>query len=138
MIRRLGNHRDDIADLLGVAIDRGSYGCSTGQADPDDLGVLLDRVELSSAIVLGLSAGARTALLRLVADTLARRMRNAHQVVVPDAGHGAHCAQPERLNAALLAFLTGVSRPPSVRPRGRSNVLLLPVHRLAGGGSPLA
>ena len=84
MIRGLGNHRDDITDLLGVAIDRGSYGCSTGQADPDDLGVLLDRVSLSSAIVLGLSAEARTALLRLVADTL----------VVPDAGHGTDCAQP--------------------------------------------
>ena len=49
-------------------------------------------------------------LLRLVADTLARRIPNARHVVIPDAGHGIHFAQPERFNAALLEFLESVSR----------------------------
>jgi 3-oxoadipate enol-lactonase len=49
-------------------------------------------------------------LLRLVADTLARRIPNARHVVIPDAGHGIHFAQPERFNAALLEFLATASR----------------------------
>ncbi len=49
-------------------------------------------------------------LFRLVADTLARRIPNARQVVIADGGHGVHFAQPERFNAALLEFLSSVSR----------------------------
>lgn len=44
-------------------------------------------------------------LQRLVADTLSRRIPNARKVVIRDGGHGAHFAQPERFNAALLDFL---------------------------------
>ena len=49
-------------------------------------------------------------LLRLVADTLVRRIPNARQIVVLDAGHGIHFAQPERFNVALLEFLASASR----------------------------
>jgi pimeloyl-ACP methyl ester carboxylesterase len=49
-------------------------------------------------------------LLRLVADTLTERIPNARQIVIPDAGHGIHFAQPERFNTALLEFLESVSR----------------------------
>lgn len=49
-----------------IRYDRRGYGRSTGYsdatADPDDLRILLDSLGLRTAIVLGLSAGARTAL----------------------------------------------------------------------------
>ncbi len=45
----------------------------------------------------------------LVADSLARWMPNARRVVVPGGGHGVHFQQPERFNAALVAFLAGLS-----------------------------
>ena len=62
----------------------------------------LAKIRVPTLIIIG---DHERALLRLVADTLARRIPNARQVVVPDAGHGIHFAQPERFNAALLEFL---------------------------------
>jgi pimeloyl-ACP methyl ester carboxylesterase len=50
-------------------------------------------------------------LQRKVADTLTRRIPNARQVVITDGGHGAHFAQPERFNAALMDFLRTVYDP---------------------------
>ncbi|HET9275815.1 MAG TPA: alpha/beta hydrolase [Gemmatimonadales bacterium] len=47
---------------------------------------------------------------RLIGDSLARWMPNARSVVVPGGGHGVHFLQPERFNAALLAFLYEVAR----------------------------
>ena len=47
---------------------------------------------------------------RLIADSLARWMPNARGVVIAGGAHGVHFQQPERFNAALLAFLTGVAR----------------------------
>ena len=47
---------------------------------------------------------------RMVADTLARRIPNARQVVIVDGGHGAHFAQPERFNDALLAFVEAAQK----------------------------
>ena len=38
------------------------------------------------------------------ADSVMKRMPNAHRVVITDAGHGAHFAQPEQFNAALMQF----------------------------------
>jgi 3-oxoadipate enol-lactonase len=45
-----------------------------------------------------------------VADTLVRRITGAQRVVIPDAGHGAHFAQPAKFNAAVLRFLTSLER----------------------------
>jgi pimeloyl-ACP methyl ester carboxylesterase len=49
-------------------------------------------------------------LFRMVADTLTRRIANARQVVITDGGHGAHFAQPEVFNAAVLEFLKSVEK----------------------------
>ena len=46
----------------------------------------------------------------LVADSLARWMPNARKVVIPGGGHGVHFDEPERFNAALLAFLRETGR----------------------------
>jgi 3-oxoadipate enol-lactonase len=44
------------------------------------------------------------------ADTFANRIPNVTKVVIPDAGHGAHFAQPATFNSALLDFLDEVER----------------------------
>jgi pimeloyl-ACP methyl ester carboxylesterase len=49
-------------------------------------------------------------LQRMVADTLTRRIPNARQIVITDGGHGAHFAQPESFNAAVLEFLGAVEK----------------------------
>lgn len=67
----------------------------------------LAKIRVPTLIVVG---DHERPLLRLVADTLTQRIPNARQVVIADAGHGIHFAQPERFNAALLEFLDGVAR----------------------------
>jgi pimeloyl-ACP methyl ester carboxylesterase len=47
---------------------------------------------------------------RLIADSLSRWMPNARSVTIPGGGHGVHFQQPERFNAALLAFLMEVAK----------------------------
>jgi 3-oxoadipate enol-lactonase len=44
------------------------------------------------------------------ADTFAHRIPNAKKVVIPNAGHGAHFAQPATFNSALLDFFYAVER----------------------------
>jgi len=44
------------------------------------------------------------------ADSLMRRMPNARRVVITDAGHGAHFAQPEQFNTALTQFFTSLRK----------------------------
>ena len=44
------------------------------------------------------------------ADTFARRIPNAKKVVIPNAGHGAHFAQPASFNSALMDFFFDVER----------------------------
>jgi len=44
------------------------------------------------------------------ADTLVRHMTNARKVVIPNAGHGAHFAQPTSFNSALMDFFFDVER----------------------------
>lgn len=44
------------------------------------------------------------------ADTFARRIPGAKKVVIPNAGHGAHFAQPATFNSALLDFFFDVER----------------------------
>ncbi|HET6761750.1 MAG TPA: alpha/beta hydrolase [Gemmatimonadaceae bacterium] len=48
--------------------------------------------------------------LAAAADTFANRIPNVTKVVIPDAGHGAHFAQPATFNSALLDFLDEVER----------------------------
>jgi pimeloyl-ACP methyl ester carboxylesterase len=74
----------------------------------------LAKIDVPTLIVVG---DHEVPLFRLVADTLVRRIPNARQVVIADGGHGAHFAQPERFNAALLEFLASVS-PTADRPSG--------------------
>ena len=44
------------------------------------------------------------------ADTFVKHMPNAKKVVIPNAGHGAHFAQPTIFNGALLDFFNDVDR----------------------------
>lgn len=44
------------------------------------------------------------------ADTFANRIPNVTKVVIPDAGHSAHFAQPATFNSAVLDFLDEVER----------------------------
>lgn len=44
------------------------------------------------------------------ADTFARRIPNAKKVVIPNAGHTAHLAQPTAFNGALLDFFSEVDK----------------------------
>ena len=44
------------------------------------------------------------------ADTFASRIPNARKVVIPNAGHGAHFAQPTVFNGALLDFFNAVDQ----------------------------
>jgi pimeloyl-ACP methyl ester carboxylesterase len=44
------------------------------------------------------------------ADTFVHRMPNAKKVVIPNAGHGAHFAQPTVFNGALLDFFNSVDQ----------------------------
>ncbi len=45
-----------------------------------------------------------------VADTFVRHIPNVKKVVIPNAGHGAHFAQPTTFNGALLDFFSDVDR----------------------------
>ncbi|HJR67665.1 MAG TPA: alpha/beta hydrolase [Gemmatimonadaceae bacterium] len=67
----------------------------------------LAKIRVPTLIVVG---DHERPLLRLVADTLTQRIPDARQVVIAEAGHGIHFAQPERFNAALLEFLDSVAR----------------------------
>ena len=48
--------------------------------------------------------------LAAAADTFVARIPNARKVVIPNAGHGAHLAQPTTFNGALLDFFSDVDR----------------------------
>ena len=43
-------------------------------------------------------------------DTLATHIPGAKKVVIPNAGHGAHFAQPASFNSALMDFIYAVER----------------------------
>jgi 3-oxoadipate enol-lactonase len=51
-------------------------------------------------------------MLKVIADTLARRIPNARRVVIVGGGHGAHFAEPDQFNNALKEFFLDVERRP--------------------------
>ena len=67
----------------------------------------LERIRVPTLVIVG---DHERPLFRMVADTLTRRIANARQVVIAEGGHGAHFAQPERFNDAVLAFLRAVEK----------------------------
>jgi pimeloyl-ACP methyl ester carboxylesterase len=48
--------------------------------------------------------------IAVAADSLARWIPGAKKVVIPNAGHGAHFAQPASFNSALMDFIYNVER----------------------------
>jgi pimeloyl-ACP methyl ester carboxylesterase len=56
---------------------------------------------------------------QVMSDSLVRWMPDARKVVIPGGGHGVHFDEPQRFNAALLAFLDSVpkTRAAGGRPR---------------------
>ncbi|HSA54654.1 MAG TPA: alpha/beta hydrolase [Gemmatimonadaceae bacterium] len=70
----------------------------------------LDQVAAIRAPTLLLHGDHEMPLFQQVADTLVARIPGARKVVITDGGHGAHFAQPERFNAAVLEFLEAATR----------------------------
>jgi 3-oxoadipate enol-lactonase len=59
---------------------------------------------------LFISGAHERARWQLVTDSLVRWMPDARKVIIPGGGHGVHIDEPERFDAALLAFLHEVER----------------------------
>ncbi len=65
----------------------------------------LDQVAAIKVPTLVISGDHDLPLFLQIADTLVRRIAGAQRVVIPNAGHGAHFAQPKQFNDAVLKFL---------------------------------
>ena len=70
----------------------------------------LDQVAAIRVPTLVISGDHDLPLFLQVADTLVRRIPGAQRVVIENAGHGAHFAQPARFNRAVLTFLAEAGR----------------------------
>ena len=70
----------------------------------------LDQVATIRVPTLVINGDHDLSLFLQVGDTLVRRIRGAQRVIIPNAGHGAHFAQPAAFNAAVLRFLDDVER----------------------------
>ena len=70
----------------------------------------LDQVASISVPTLVISGDHDLSLFIQVGDTLVRRIKGAQRVMVTNAGHGAHFAQPPQFNAAVLQFLATSKR----------------------------
>jgi pimeloyl-ACP methyl ester carboxylesterase len=82
----------------------------------------LDQVASLRVPTLVISGDHDLPLYLLVGDTLVRRIQGAQRVLIRNAGHGAHFAQPAEFNAVVLRFLSGIATRPSgffseARPR---------------------
>ena len=67
----------------------------------------LSSIKVPTLIVIG---DHEMPFLAAAADTFARYIPNAKKVVIPNAGHGAHFAQPASFNSALMDFFFDVER----------------------------
>jgi pimeloyl-ACP methyl ester carboxylesterase len=72
--------------------------------------VRMDQLGQIRAPTLLISGDHELPFLQQVSDTLARRIPSARKIVITNAGHGAHFAQPEQFNAAVLRFLADAER----------------------------
>ena len=72
----------------------------------------LDQVRAWRVPMLFISGEHETPLWHTMSDSLVRLMPNARKIVIRGGGHGVHFDEPQRFNAALLAFLDSVSRAP--------------------------
>ena len=70
----------------------------------------LDQVASLRVRTLVISGDHDLPLFIQVGDTLVRRIQGAQRVMIINAGHGAHFAQPAQFNAAVLRFLSGSRR----------------------------
>lgn len=70
----------------------------------------LDQVAAIRVPTLVISGAHDLPLFLQVADTLVRRIPGAQRVVIENAGHGAHFAQPAEFNRAVLTFLAEAGR----------------------------
>ena len=79
---------------------------------PSGLVPMPDMARLSTlrAPTLAIIGDHELPLFAAAADTFASRIPNAKKVVIPNAGHGAHFAQPTTFNGALLDFFSDVDR----------------------------
>lgn len=68
----------------------------------------MDQLAAIAVPTLVISGDHELPLFLAVGDTVAHRVPHAARVVIAGGGHGAHFAQPERFNAAVLDFLTTV------------------------------
>lgn len=67
----------------------------------------LSNIKVPTLVILG---DHEAPFIAAAADTLAARIPGARKVVIPNAGHGAHFAQPASFNSALLDFFYEVER----------------------------
>jgi len=93
-----------------IRFDRRGFGQSTGHADVSE--VRWEQTQEVRAPMLIVHGDHEIPINIAFADSLMRRMPNARRVVITDGGHGAHVAQPEQFNAALLQFFARVERSP--------------------------
>lgn len=67
----------------------------------------LSTLRMPTLVVIG---DHEMSFIAAAADTFVRYMPNAKKVVIPNAGHGAHFAQPTTFNGALLDFFADVDK----------------------------
>lgn len=67
----------------------------------------LSALRMPTLVILG---DHEVPFIAAAADTFAHRIPNVKKVVIPNAGHGAHFAQPTIFNGALLDFFSDVDR----------------------------
>ena len=67
----------------------------------------LSSLRMATLVILG---DHEMPFIAAAADTFAHRIPNAKKVVIPNAGHAAHFAQPTTFNGALLDFFNDVDR----------------------------
>lgn len=87
-------------DLLEVHVPSGAFPLAT-----------VAQMRAWRVPVLFISGDKENPVWHAVTDTLVRWMPNARKVVIPGGGHGVHFDEPQRFNAALLAFLDSLRRP---------------------------
>ena len=69
-----------------------------------------DQIKMMRVPTLVIVGDHEAPFIAAAADSLAKWIPGAKKVVIPNAGHGAHFAQPASFNSALMDFIFGVER----------------------------